>query len=77
MDLFLRIGFPKPIVDFYLLSQDSLRTKCLAKTHKRLKERRLIGRNATKHADVRGSHLFLATYNIKTTVQQKNTKTNN
>ena len=37
------------------------------KTHKRLKERFLIGQNRTKHVNFRGSLLFQATNNIKTT----------
>ena len=40
-----------------------------SKTHKRLKERFLIGRNRTKCANFRGSPLFQATYNIKTEKQ--------
>ena len=36
-----------------------------SKTHKRLKERFLIGRNRTKRAHFRGSPLFQATYSIK------------
>ena len=46
-----------------------------SKTHKRLKERFLIGRNMTKRANFRGSPLFQATYNIN--VQHKHRKTNN
>ena len=37
-----------------------------SKTHKRLKECFLIGRNWTKRASIRGSPLFQAMYNIKT-----------
>ena len=40
-----------------------------SKTHKRLKERFLIGRNRTKRANVRGSPLSQATYNRKTEKQ--------
>ena len=40
-----------------------------SKTHKRLKEHFLIGRNKTKSANFRGSPLFQATYNIKTEKQ--------
>ena len=39
------------------------------KTHKRLKDCFLIGRNRTKRAHFRGSPLFQATYNIKTEKQ--------
>ena len=46
-----------------------------SKTHKRLKERFLIGRNRTKRANFRGSPLFQATYNIKKKKQQQKTKT--
>ena len=35
-------------------------------THKRLKERFLIGQNRTKHANFQGSPLFQAMCNIKT-----------
>ena len=35
-----------------------------SKTHKKLKERVLIRRNRTKHANFRCNHLFRATYNI-------------
>ena len=35
-------------------------------THKRLKERFLIGRNRAKRASYRGSPLFQATYNLHT-----------
>ena len=38
----------------------------LSKTHMRLKERFLTGRNRTKRANFRRSPLFQATYNIKT-----------
>ena len=41
----------------------------ISRTHKRLKERFLIGQNRTKHANFRGSALFHATYNIKTEKQ--------
>ena len=37
-----------------------------SKTHKKLKERFLIGRNRTKRANFRGNPLFQATYDIKT-----------
>ena len=37
-----------------------------SQTHKRLKERFLIGRNRTERAQFRGSPLFQATYNRKT-----------
>ena len=37
--------------------------KTKSKTHKRLKERFLIRRNRTKHANFRCNHLFQATYN--------------
>ena len=43
-----------------------------SKTHKRLKEHFLIGRNMTKCAHFRGSPLFQATYNIKTEKQTIN-----
>ena len=44
--------------------QSLFRTFCIRfKTHKRLKERFLSRRNRTKRANVRGSHLFQATYN--------------
>ena len=36
-----------------------------SKTHKKLKERFLVGRNKTKRANFRRSPLFQATYNIK------------
>ena len=42
------------------------------KTHKRLKERFLIGRNMTKREHFRGSPLFQATYKIKTGKQTIN-----
>ena len=42
------------------------------KTHKRLKERFLIGRNRTKRANFRGSPLFQATYDMKTEKQTIN-----
>ena len=44
----------------------------LSKSHKRLKERFLIGRNRTKRATFRESRLFQATYNIKTEKQTIN-----
>ena len=44
-----------------------------SKTHRRLKERFLIGRNRTKRANFRGSPLFQATYNIKTDRKKKQT----
>ena len=37
-----------------------------SKTHKRLKERFLVGPNRTKRANFRGSPLYHAMYNIKT-----------
>ena len=43
-----------------------------SKTHRRLKERFLIGRNRTKRANFRGSPLFQATYNVKTAKQTIN-----
>ena len=43
-----------------------------SKTHKRLKERFLIGGNRTKRANFRGSPLFQARYNIKTEKQTIN-----
>ena len=43
-----------------------------SKTHKRLKECFLIGRNRTKHANFWGSPLFQATYNMKTEKQTIN-----
>ena len=45
----------------------------LSKTHKRLEERFLIGRNRTKRTNFRGSFPFNTTYNIK----NNNRKTNN
>ena len=44
------------------------------KTHKRLKERFLIGRNTTKFAKFRGSPRFQATYNIKNRRRRKKKK---
>ena len=43
-----------------------------SKTHKRSKECFLIGQNRTKHAHFWGSHLFQATYNLKTEKQTIN-----
>ena len=43
-----------------------------SKTHKRLKERFLTGRNRSKRANVRGSPLFQATFNTKTEKQTIN-----
>ena len=43
-----------------------------SKTHKRLKERFLIGQNSTKHANIQESPLFQATYK-KTTTTEKQT----
>ena len=43
-----------------------------SKTHKRLKQRFLIGRNRTERAHFRGSPLFQATYTIKTEKQTIN-----
>ena len=40
-----------------------------SKTHMRWKERFLIGRNRTKHANFQGSPLFQAMYSIKTEKQ--------
>ena len=54
------------------LTANVLGEKKRSKTHKRLKERSLIGRNRTKRANFRGSHLFQATYDIKTEEQTIN-----
>ena len=45
-------------------------TKLKSRTHKRLKERFLIGRNRTKCSNFRRSSLFEATYNIQTEEKQ-------
>ena len=56
---------------------DCQRSEKRSKTHKRLKERFLIGRNRTKRAIFRGSPLFQATYNIKTGKNKNNKKPSN
>ena len=43
-----------------------------SETHKRLKQRFLLGRNRTKHAHFRGSPLLQATYNRKKQQQRIN-----
>ena len=42
-----------------------------SKTHKRLKERCLIGRNRTKRTHFQRNPLFQATYNIKTEKEEE------
>ena len=63
---------------FTLVDEHKLEFRCYncvvlrSKTHKRLKERILIGRNRTKRANFRGSPLFQATY--KTNKQNRKKK---
>ena len=51
--------------------------KVCSKTHKRLEERFLIGRNRTKRANFRGSPLFQATYKKQQQTNKKNKKKQN
>ena len=50
----------------------SVLKKKRSKTHKRLKERYLTGRNRTRHANFREGPIFQATCNVKTGIQTIN-----